>query len=184
MARLHGDDGSDGGAARRVSGVKVRPVLPSEYEQAGQLVVGAYRSLPGSRLSDEYAVQLADVASRAGQTEVMVALSNDGDGLIGCVTFVPDSSSPWAQLLEHGEAGVRMLAVEPRAQGHGAGRALVQACVGRARELHRTALVLHTTPWMTAAHHLYETSGFERIPERDWAPIPGGQLLAYRHPLH
>jgi GNAT superfamily N-acetyltransferase len=164
--------------------VEVRPAQPSEYERAGQLVVAAYRSLPGSRLSDDYAAQLADVGSRASETEVMVALAHDDDGPIGCVTFVPDATSPWAQLLENGEAGVRMLAVEPRAQGRGVGRALVQACVGRAKELHRTALILHTTPWMTTAHRLYETSGFERFPERDWAPVGGGQLLAYRHPLN
>ncbi len=154
--------------------MEVRPVQPPEFERAGQLVVAAYRSLPGSRLSDEYAAQLADVASRASKTEVMVALASDDTGLIGCVTFVPDASSPWAQLLENGEAGVRMLAVEPAAQRNGAGRALVQACTGRARELRRSALILHTTPWMTAAHRLYETSGFERFPERDWHPSRGG----------
>jgi hypothetical protein len=33
---------------------------------------------------------------------------------------------------------------------------------------------------MTAAHRLYESLGFVRDPARDWAPVPGVDLLAYR----
>ena len=102
------------------------------------------------------------------------------DEVVGCVTFVPDASSPWAELLEAGEAGMRMLAVRPDAQGRGIGRALVDACVTRARALGRAALILHTTPWMTAAHHLYEGAGFVRFPSRDWNPLPEVPLRAYR----
>jgi len=139
--------------------------------------VAAYRALPSSHLSDEYAALLADVARRAAEAEVLVAI--DGE-LVGCVTFVPDGSSPWAELLEESEAGIRMLAVLPIAQGRGIGRALLDACVSRARQLERGALLLHTTPWMSVAQHLYETASFERFPERDWSPVPEVTLLAYR----
>jgi hypothetical protein len=33
---------------------------------------------------------------------------------------------------------------------------------------------------MTAAHRLYERSGFRRVPERDWTPTPEVPLLAFR----
>jgi hypothetical protein len=56
-----------------------------------------------------YAAVLADVRRRAGEAEVLVAASPE---LLGCVTFVPDSS-PWAELLGPGQAGVRMLGVDP-----------------------------------------------------------------------
>ena len=72
---------------------------------------------------------LADVGRRAGETEVLVAV---GPELLGCVTFVPDNSSPWAELLGPGEAGVRMLAVDPSAQGRGwAGPSSAPASSGR-----------------------------------------------------
>ena len=32
---------------------------------------------------------------------------------------------------------------------------------------------------MKAAHYLYEKAGFSRLPERDWSPEPGVNLLAY-----
>ena len=141
-------------------------------------MIAAYEALPGGHLTEDYAAELADVGRRAKEAEVLVAL---GDAeLVGCVTFVPDEASPWAELLERGEAGVRMLAVDPGSQGRGTGRALLEACVARGTELGRSALVLHTTPWMAAAQHLYETRGFRRLAERDFEPVPDVPLLAYR----
>lgn len=148
-----------------------------EHAAAGALVVAAYRALPGAHLTEGYAAELADVARRSREAEVLVAVTGE---ILGCVTLVPDAGSPWAELLEHGEAGIRMLAVLPAAQRGGVGRALVEACVARARQLGRNALLLHTTPWMTAAHRLYERAGFERLPERDWTPVPEVPLMAYR----
>ena len=175
----------------------VRRVHETELAAAGELVVAAYRALPGGHLSDDYAAELSDTERRAREAEVLVAVAPElaavphvvtgpgsetgsAAGLVGCVTFVPDDASPWAELLETGEAGIRMLAVLPGAQGRGVGRALVEACVTRARELSRRALLLHTTPWMSAAQRLYESAGFERFPERDWTPVPDVPLVAYR----
>lgn len=165
--------------------LQVRPVRAEEHEAAGRIVLAAYEALPGGHLTGGYAEELLDVARRATEAEVFVALvaghSADLDGaLVGCVTLVPDARSAWAEMLEEGEAGIRMLAVLPAAQGRGVGRALVDACVARARELGKDALMLHTTPWMPAAHRLYEQAGFERLPERDWLPVPEVPLLAYR----
>ena len=158
-------------------GRSIRPVSEAEYELAGRLVVSAYEALPGAHLSDGYATLLADVRRRAVEAEVLVAV---GPELVGCVTLVPGSSSPWAEGLMPDEAGIRMLAVAPAAQGRGVGRALLDACIVRARQLGRTGLFLHSTPWMLAAHHLYETAGFVRVEERDWFPVPEVPLLAFR----
>jgi hypothetical protein len=40
-------------------------------------------------------------------------------------------------------------------------------------------MVLSTDPLMTTAHRLYERLGFTRLPERDWSPVPGAELLVY-----
>jgi ribosomal protein S18 acetylase RimI-like enzyme len=129
-------------------------------------------------MSGGYEKELADVARRATEAEVLVAV--DGDALVGCVTFVPDSANPWAEELDDGEASIRMLAVDPAVQGRGAGRALLDACIQRASGLGRSALFLHSTPWMSAAHRLYQQAGFVRVPERDWLPVPDVPLLAFR----
>lgn len=160
----------------------IRPVRPDEYHQAGQVVVAAYTALVEGHLSDGYASELADVARRAAGAEVLVAVDDEG-AVVGCVTFVPDRSSPWAELVDDGEAAIRMLGVDPGAQGRGVGRALVDACLGRARQLDRQAVLLHTTPWMPAAHRLYARLGFVRVPDRDWNPTPTIALMAFRLPL-
>jgi ribosomal protein S18 acetylase RimI-like enzyme len=73
-----------------------------------------------------------------------------------------------------------MLAVAHGARGRGVGEALVRQCVDRARELGLTGVALSTQPSMGPAHRVYERLGFTRAPERDWQPVPGIRLLAYR----
>jgi len=155
-------------------------VAPPEYTQAGSIVVKAYRALGGATLSGGYEVELADVAGRVADadTEVLVAL--DGDQIVGCVTFVADSASPWAESVGPDESSMRMLAVDPDRQGRGVGQALLDACIVRAVARGRAGLFFHSTPWMNAAHRLYERAGFRRVPERDWVPTPEVPLLAFR----
>jgi len=158
--------------------VEVRPVRPEEYRRAGDVVVAAYAALPGAHNSGGYATDLADIDRRAKEAEVFVAV--DGDDLVGCVTLVPDSTSPWAELLADDEAGIRMLAVDPVCQGRGVGQLLLNACIARAAGLGRAGLSLHSTPWMNAAHRLYERNHFVRLPERDLLIDPEVPLIAFR----
>jgi GNAT superfamily N-acetyltransferase len=78
-----------------------------------------------------------------------------------------------------GEAEIRALAVTPPERGGGVGRALLAAVIERAAREGVRHLVLLTQTEMKAAHHLYQQAGFARLPERDWSPEPGVDLLAY-----
>jgi ribosomal protein S18 acetylase RimI-like enzyme len=159
-------------------GLEVRPVEPDEYEAAGAVVVHAYEALGNEMTSFGYADELRDVAHRVTGSEVIVALQ-DGT-LVGCVTFVPDMTSPWAEGVAEGESAVRMLGVDPQAQGRGAGRALLQACIDRAAELGSEAVFLHSTKQMEVAQQMYLRTGFVRVPDRDWFPLPDFLLMAFR----
>ena len=55
--------------------------------------------------------------------------------------------------------------------------------VPRARAAGKRRTVISTDPRMTAAHRLYERLGFTRLPERDWSPVPGIDLLVYARDL-
>jgi ribosomal protein S18 acetylase RimI-like enzyme len=77
------------------------------------------------------------------------------------------------------EAEIRALAVAPGAQGAGVGTALLKGLIDRARRRGVRHLVLYTQLDMRAAQHMYERAGFRRLAERDRAPRPGYQLLAY-----
>ena len=165
--------------------VVIREARPEEHARLGELVVAAYRSLPEFDEPD-YEPELRDVARRAREAVVLVAIDDVGgqidDGgkaLLGCVTYVPGPDSPWAELLEPGEAAIRMLAVDATARGRGVGTALAAACIARAREDGRAAVFLHSLAYMRAAQAIYMRLGFIRRPDRDWEPVPGIRLLGF-----
>ena len=152
----------------------IRLVRPDEYQALGALTVAAYRELLGPDMDAGYAAELADVAGRAGLVEVLVEVDEEGR-LLGGVTYVP-GPGPMAWFSGATDAGMRMLAVEPAAQGRGVGARLVAACVERAVAAKKSRLLLHTTAPMTTAHRIYERAGFRRDPDRDHL-LDGGLLL-------
>lgn len=88
---------------------------------------------------------------------------------IGCV-FVVEREPSVAQL--------RCLLVEPKARGHGVGRALVEACVGFARSAGYSRMMLWTNRGLDSARKIYESVGFRLIeeqPHREFGPELIGQ---------
>lgn len=156
--------------------MEIRRALESEYGPIGDMTVRAYAAIEGYELPDEYAVVLRDVASRVEGSEVLVA--TDRERLLGSVTFIPGAHAPGAEFDDADAAGMRMLAVDPDAQGRGVGKVLASACLDRARLAGKRRLVLHTTPWMSVAQTMYERLGFHRDEERD-VRRDGLHLMAY-----
>jgi len=157
------------------SGFQIRPVLPAEHDALGDVSIRSYLEggLLLGGLDDPYAPNLRDVALRAASATVLVAVDErQDDALLGGVTLA-FHGSPMAQLAGPGEAEIRMLAVDPAAQGRGVGSALAAACVERARaESGTKRMVLCSQQEMRTAHRVYRRLGFERAPELDWYPLP------------
>lgn len=162
----------------------VRPIRPDEHRALGAITLAAYHALPGAVNEPSYDEELADISAKlAAGCEVVVA-ATDADGpIVGGVCFVPSPDNPYHESDDPEALAFRHLAVDPAAQGAGAGRALVEWCIDRARVLGARRLLIHSTPWMTGAHHLYERLGFVRDPEHDWQPTPLVALLAFRKEL-
>ncbi|HEV7713620.1 MAG TPA: GNAT family N-acetyltransferase [Asanoa sp.] len=162
--------------------VLVRPATPADFPAVARLTVDAYRE-DGQLAGDHgYDKKLADVETRAEAGVLLVAADDETGQVLGSVTFVLPGTA-YAELSGPGEAEFRMLAVDPAAQGRGAGAALVRACVERATDLGCGAVVICVRSFSESAKRLYARSGFTRIPERDWSPFPGVDLEALRLPL-
>ena len=152
----------------------VRRIRPEEYDDVAELTARVY--LDEGYGSPEYEPALRMVASRDASAEVLVALLDDK--LVGAVT-VATRGGEWAHHTVPGEAVIRMLAVDPRERGSGAGTALVHACVDRARADGCRLVRLSTELGMDAAHRLYARAGFARTPSYDWTAPDGVPLLGY-----
>ena len=158
--------------------VTVRLARPDEHAAIGRIADEAYAVYREVAGDDAYRAELRDVAGRAAVCPVYIALDEAGSP-IGTATYVPGPDNALAEDEREGEAGIRMLAVDPAARGRGAGTALTRALVERARADGRERIVLLTLPDMQAAHRIYERLGFRRAPTRDWEPEPGLRLLSY-----
>jgi ribosomal protein S18 acetylase RimI-like enzyme len=155
---------------------EIREVRPDEYRSLGALTLAAYEALFGGEVNAGYAAELVDVARRAAESMVLVAFA-DGE-MVGGVNYTSGPGTYWSEIGGEEEAGIRMLAVAPGAQGQGVGSALVAACIRRARGENRSQVSLHTMEPMTTAHRIYERAGFRRAPERDYEG-DGYRLIAY-----
>ena len=118
---------------------------------------------------------------RAGSPGLASAGTEGGDGggtIAGTIMLV---TWPLAGELVGGpdEAEIRALAVAPGAQHGGVGTGLLLTALNWAELAGARRVVLSTLPEMRAAHRLYERNGFRRLPDRDWSPRPGVELLAY-----
>jgi ribosomal protein S18 acetylase RimI-like enzyme len=144
----------------------------------GEIVVAAYDAVGALEGDDDYVPELRDVARRVREAVVFAAFDEPSGVPLGCITYVPGPDNAWAEHLRDGEASIRMLAVDPPAQGRGVGTALVAACLARARADGRRAVFLHSLPVMTGAQRIYERLGFRRVPERDWV-FPDFLLMGF-----
>jgi ribosomal protein S18 acetylase RimI-like enzyme len=161
------------------SSLVVEAARAADFPRIAELTVGVY--VGGGLASEDYAQELADVTGRAALSELLVV--RDGSGtVVGSVALVLSGAFGNVTTSDE-EAAFRMLVVDPAVQGRGVGELLVSTCLDRARAAGKRRMVISTDPRMTAAHRLYERLGFTRLPERDWSPVPGIDLLVYARDL-
>jgi len=105
----------------------------------------------------------AELAALPGGYDAIL-VARDGGEIVGCVALRP---------LEDGACEMKRLYVRPTARGSGAGRALVETSIARARELGYRKMRLDTLPTMDAARVLYLSLGFRPIERYNDNPIEG-----------
>jgi ribosomal protein S18 acetylase RimI-like enzyme len=172
----------------------IREARPGELAAVGDLRVAAYEA--GGFLSPGYAPELRALGTQ-GDGTVLVAVPADdpaegasaagdagaeaGDGAGAIAGTIMLVTWPLAGELVGGpdEAEIRALAVAPGVQHGGVGTGLLLTALNWAELAGARRVVLSTLPQMRAAHRLYERNGFRRLPDRDWSPRPGVELLAY-----
>lgn len=156
---------------------EIRDATAADDEQIRALTRRAYAEFAtvmapdawaGFRQAMESALTFASGATRL--------VADDAETLIGSVLLYPPDANPYG-----GDGGgdapeLRLLAVSPDARGRGVGRALVDACINRAKAFGASELGLHSSRSFAVAIGMYVRMGFVRAPERDFQP-PGAELV-------
>lgn len=145
--------------------VVIRSLVPADADRVGALTLAGYDRY--GRIDGPYRDHLGDPRRRIDRCTAVLVAELDGE-VVGTVTFVLPGDEEWEGRAEPaGDAGFRMLAVDPRLEGRGVGRALVAACIDLARRHRRRRVVIVTMAWMDRAQRLYAGLGFVRRPDLD-----------------
>lgn len=154
--------------------ILIRDAHPDEHARVGALMVSVYAALAGFPTPDaqpDYYAMLAEVGRLAAPPATRLLVAVDRERLVGGVLYVGDMTRYGAGGIvahETDTSAFRLLAVDPAARGLGAGKALVNACLGLARAAHHRQVVIHSTRAMATAWTMYERLGFARAPELDF----------------
>jgi GNAT superfamily N-acetyltransferase len=123
----------------------------------------AYAEAGPEGRQEPYALQ--EYFAVAAFAHVTVAVDDDGEVVAVAAVFPP--GAPGRSVAGPGEAELARLAVAERARRQGIGRALIIGATERARRLGAERVALWSRPYQTAAHALYESLGWRRVPGRD-----------------
>ncbi|MFP5399278.1 MAG: N-acetyltransferase family protein [Gammaproteobacteria bacterium] len=165
----------------------IRDARADEFDALGRLLVRVYSALDGFPTPAEqprYYELMANVGrfARVPQARVLVAVRADAV-LAGGVVYFGDMAhygSGGRATLVRDASGMRLLGVDPWHRGAGVGRSLTRACIALARRRGHAQMILHTTAPMQVAWRLYESLGFVRFEDLDFAqqglPVFGFRL--------
>jgi ribosomal protein S18 acetylase RimI-like enzyme len=113
---------------------------------------------------------------RALMRQSAVFVCAAGETLAGVAYLVPSGHPEGVFAAEW--SYIRRVSVHPGWQGRGIARELTRRCINHARAAGEQVLTLHTSEFMDAARHIYESLGFRR--EREIDPIFGKRYWLYR----
>lgn len=140
----------------------MREADEGDAEAVTALWTEAYAVAGPEGRQEPYALQ--EYFAVAASADIAVAV--DGDEAIAVVAVFPPGA-PGRSVAGPEEAELARLAVARRARRRGIGRALVERATERAREYGAEGFVLWSRSHQSAAHGLYESLGWRRVPERD-----------------
>jgi len=165
----------------------IRNLCPEEFAALGRLLVAVYSGLegfPSPEAQPGYYEMLANIGQFAERKDarVLAAVTPEGELLGGLVYFgdMAEYGAGGKAKTVRNASGIRLLGIDPKFRGLGAGRALTGFCIQLARDKRHEQVILHTTNAMRTAWALYERMGFNRSEDLDFSwegfPVHGFRL--------
>ena len=155
--------------------MELRDYRPDDAAHIDRIAVATFSELQTHY--DDWAslsASLGRMSSLADRSEIIVAAQ--GEAVIGAVAYVGPGVEK-ADYFGRDWPVMRTLVVDPTYRGLGAGRALTEACIDRARRDGASLIALHTSPIMSVALPMYLRMGFEKL--KDVPAIYGVPYAVY-----
>ena len=142
----------------------IRDFEPADADAVNEVALAAFAQYEG--IYSDWTTLARGVGSMASLSECAQIIVAEDDGrLLGAVAYYPPRSFPRADFFESEWPIIRMLVVDSRARGKGAGRELTEECIARARRDGAGLISLHTSPAMEVALAMYLRIGFRLVRE-------------------
>lgn len=154
---------------------RIRAATGRDAKRIVALWTEAYMSEGQGGRSEPYRDEDFQLAARHGQA---IVAERDGVAIGAVVLFAP--GTPKRAVATADEAELSRLVVAAPARRLGIGRTLVSNCEAIARAEGWNAIALWSRPYQEAAHRLYESLGYARLPERDSVDESGHGRLVFR----
>ena len=163
-----------------MSNIYYRQGSIAELPQLQQLRIDAYSEFEQALTQDNWADFYGRMRDVDGVRDLLGKATTfvcaDDDRIIGVAYFLP-SGNPTA-IFQADWCYIRMVGVYPDYRGQGIARKLTEMCIDQARQTKEHTLTLHTSEFMNAARHIYESLGFSVLREID--PIFGKRYWLYK----
>lgn len=141
-----------------MSSIIIRPAIPADAGSISRVLLDsflAFKQYYSEKAFEATTVAEAEVLLRMKEGCVWVALKDED--IIGTVAVVKKEEDLY----------IRGMSVLPESRGSRAGWMLLEAVEKYAVENNVIGLLLSTTPYLSAAIHLYKKFGFEQVGEMD-----------------
>ena len=150
----------------------LRPADPGDHRAIAALWTQAFVDSSDGGRDLPYETQDVEDCAQAGELFVV----EKGLDLVAVVGLSRGGEGPGAVSRED-ELEISRLAVALDFRGGGLARRLLARCHSLARERGVAGIVLWSRPHQSAAHRLYLSLGYERLPERDRTSERGEQIV-------
>ena len=135
-----------------------------QFMELGQLSYGQYAQVLAP---DNFAILnrfLHDEKAWAQMIGVSYPFVCEAAGKVVGMAFLVPGGNP-TDIYPPDWCYIRMVGVHPENAGQGIGKKLTLLCIEKAKELQEHTIALHTSEFMDAARHIYESIGFTVLRE-------------------
>ncbi|HTF03989.1 MAG TPA: GNAT family N-acetyltransferase [Bacteroidia bacterium] len=139
----------------------------NDVNQLQNLVVIAYGQFQHALTPDNWEIFNGNLQDKQKFIDILriarCFVCLDNEKIVGVAYIIP-SGNP-TDLFKSEWSYIRMVGVNPEYRGQGIAKALTEMCIDFAKQSNEKTIALHTSEFMDAARHIYESIGFKVFEE-------------------